>query len=37
LLAGMVLLAIASPVIGDGIILAIQSGLDESRRIALGG
>lgn len=37
LLAGMVLLAIASPVIGEGIIVAIQAGLDESRRIALGG
>jgi len=37
LLAGMVLLAIASPVMGDGIIVAIQAGLDESRRIALGG
>jgi flagellar biosynthetic protein FliR len=37
MLAGMVLLAIASPIIGDGIIAAIQAGLEESRRIATGG
>ena len=37
MLAGMVLLAIASPIIGDGIIAAIQAGLEESRRIAIGG
>jgi len=37
LLSGMVLLAIASPIIGDGIIVAIQAGLEESRRIAIGG
>ncbi|WP_129794306.1 flagellar biosynthetic protein FliR [Sphingosinicella sp. CPCC 101087] len=37
LLAGMVLLAIAAPIMGDGIIAAIQAGLEESRRIAIGG
>lgn len=37
LLSGIVLLAIAAPVIGDGIIGAIQLGLEESRRIAGGG
>ena len=37
LLAGIVLLAIAAPVMGDGIIAAIRLGLDEARRIALGG
>ena len=37
LLAGIVLLAIAAPVMGDGIIGAIQAGLEESRRIANGG
>ncbi len=36
LLAGIVLLAIAAPVMGEGIIAAIQQGLEESRRIALG-
>ena len=34
LLAGMVLLAIAAPMIGEGIIGAIQLGLEEARRIA---
>jgi flagellar biosynthesis protein FliR len=37
LLAGLVLLAIAAPIMGEGIIAAIQSGLAESRRLALGG
>jgi len=37
LLAGIVLLAIAAPFLGDGIVAAIQLGLEESRRIALGG
>ena len=37
LLAGIVLLAIAAPVIGEGIIAVLQQGLEESRRIALGG
>ena len=37
LLAGIVLLAIAAPVMGDGIVAAIQAGLEESRRIATGG
>jgi hypothetical protein len=32
----MVLLAIAAPVIGDGLVAAMQAGLEESRRIALG-
>jgi flagellar biosynthesis protein FliR len=37
LLAGLVLLAIAAPVIGEGLIAAMQAGLEQSRRIALGG
>lgn len=37
LLAGLVLLAIAAPVIGEGILAVIQMGLEESRRLALGG
>ena len=37
LLAGIVLLAIAAPVIGEGINAAIGAGLDEARRLALGG
>ena len=36
LLAGLVLLAIAAPVMGDGIVGAIQAGLEESRRLAMG-
>ncbi len=36
LLAGIVLLAIATPVIGDAILAVLQQGLDESRRIAAG-
>lgn len=36
LLAGLVLLAIAAPVMGEGIVAAIQAGLEESRRLALG-
>ena len=36
LLAGLVLLAIAAPVIGEGVIAVIQSGLEEARRLALG-
>jgi flagellar biosynthetic protein FliR len=36
LLAGIVLLAIATPVLGEGILAAIQYGLEESRRIAGG-
>ena len=36
LLAGMVLLAIAAPIIGEGLVAAMQAGLEESRRIALG-
>ena len=37
LLAGIVLLAIAAPIIGDGIIAAIEMGLDQSRALAAGG
>lgn len=37
LMAGIILLAIAAPVIGEGIIAAIQLGLEEARRIATGG
>lgn len=37
LLAGIVLLAIAAPVLGEGITAAIRMGLEEARRIALGG
>ena len=36
LLAGIVLLAIAAPVIGEAIIGVLQQGLQESRRLALG-
>jgi len=36
LLAGLILLAIAAPSIGEGIAIAIQRGLDEAHRIALG-
>jgi flagellar biosynthetic protein FliR len=35
LLAGFVLLAIAAPVIGEGLTAAMQAGLDEARQIAL--
>jgi flagellar biosynthetic protein FliR len=37
LLAGIVLMAIAAPVMGEGLTGAIRAGLDESRRLALGG
>jgi flagellar biosynthetic protein FliR len=37
LLAGVVLLAVAAPVLGEGIMAAINLGLDESHRIATGG
>lgn len=37
LLAGIVLLAIAAPVIGEGIMGAIDLGLEQSQRIAVGG
>jgi flagellar biosynthetic protein FliR len=36
LLAGIVLLAIAAPVMGEGIIAVITSGLEEARRLAAG-
>ncbi|MGZ8281566.1 MAG: flagellar biosynthetic protein FliR [Allosphingosinicella sp.] len=36
LLSGLVLLAIAAPMIGEGIIAALQLGLEEARRIATG-
>jgi flagellar biosynthetic protein FliR len=36
LLAGVVLLAIAAPVMGEAIIGVLQQGLQESRRLALG-
>ncbi len=36
LLAGIVLMAIAAPVIGEGLIAAIQQGLEQSRRLAMG-
>lgn len=36
-LAGIILLAIAAPVIGEGILAAIDLGLEQSRRIAAGG
>lgn len=36
LLAGLVLLAIAAPVMGEGIVGAIQAGLEQSRRLAMG-
>ncbi len=37
LMAGIVLLAIASPVIGEGILAAIGLGLEQSRQMAAGG
>ena len=37
LLAGIVLLAIAAPVMGEGITAAINFGLEESRHLATGG
>lgn len=37
LLAGIVLLAIAAPVMGEGITSAINFGLEESRHLATGG
>lgn len=37
LLAGVVLLAIAAPVLGEGIIGAIRLGLEQSRLLAMGG
>ena len=37
LLAGIVLLALAAPVLGEGINAAISAGLDQARRLALGG
>ena len=37
LLSGIILLAIAAPIMGDGIVAAIQQGLEQSRRIAMGG
>ena len=37
LLAGIVLLAIAAPVMGDGILAVLQQGLEQARRIAIGG
>lgn len=36
LLAGLVLMAIAAPSMGDGITASINAGLDEARRIAAG-
>jgi flagellar biosynthesis protein FliR len=36
ILAGLVLLAIASPIIGEGLTEAMRLGLEEARRIALG-
>jgi flagellar biosynthesis protein FliR len=36
LLAGLVLLAIASPIIGEGLVAAMQAGLEQARTIALG-
>ena len=36
LLAGIILLTIAAPVIGEGINTAIGAGLDQARRLALG-
>lgn len=36
LLAGIVLLAIAAPVIGEAIVGVLHQGLEESRRLALG-
>jgi flagellar biosynthetic protein FliR len=37
LLAGVVLLAIAAPVLSDGLVWAIRQGLEESQRLAVGG
>ena len=37
LMAGLVLLAIAAPVMGEGLLAAIRLGLEESRRLAMGG
>ncbi|PSJ39683.1 flagellar biosynthetic protein FliR [Allosphingosinicella deserti] len=37
LLAGIVLLAMAAPVMGDAIVGVVRQGLEESRRIATGG
>jgi flagellar biosynthetic protein FliR len=37
LLAGVVLLAIAAPVIGEGVIAVIRMGLEQSRSLAMGG
>ena len=37
ILAGLVLLAIAAPVIGEGLIAAMQMGLEQARTIAVGG
>jgi flagellar biosynthetic protein FliR len=37
ILAGLVLLAIAAPVIGEGLIAAMQMGLEQARTIAGGG
>ena len=36
LLAGIVLLAVSAPMLGEAIIAVLQDGLEESRRIALG-
>ena len=36
LLAGLILLAIAAPAMGDGITAAINRGLDEARRLSMG-
>lgn len=36
LLAGIILLAMAAPIMGDGIVAAIQQGLEEARRLAMG-
>jgi flagellar biosynthetic protein FliR len=36
LLAGVVLMAIAAPLIGDGVVGAIRAGLEEARQLALG-
>ena len=37
LMAGLVLLAIAAPVMGEGLLATIRLGLEESRRLAMGG
>lgn len=37
LMAGLVLLAISAPMMGEGLLSAIRLGLDESRRLAMGG